>query len=477
MREIDKVRNDLRNLKTHASSTKSILTENLANLVGQIMNPSSVNRILPLPTAQPLSYVKNGWQAIQGLSVKDGKGIIMGSPNCATPVWKSVSQDIDLDKQHLSTVLVHSVQDPEFMHTCLEFDKVTDGKRNRTVIPFGEVVGAFRVAAPAGKSSGLVMNVVADCIVKFELDDTTVITLDAKADVRYWIALNSTVAPAGADVDAELDLGAGRELYGLTVEFNKAKVPYQRIVELSFPHSQVSDPNWDIRFRILAGDRAFSGIENPAISGNPLMNQRLSTAASWLLVNTSPALFSGGVLVEAKFQGLPFPRLGSTDYYTWLTTLSHQTLTTPLRTGGYQYHVPYVDNSSNVITDTIPWLTGVPTYWFYCDYSVVVDGAIPTMLPLTLVVTQIIGMDGIQNILAPQMASSDIGYEKLISTLSADYMPLENPSHLKELTNAAKAVFDEFVKYGSAIINSPVTKFAVEQLITKGVPLIAEMVL
>jgi hypothetical protein len=453
----------------------SLLTSSLVKFAQQVVNPQATVALQPLPGATAKSYLKSVWQPFRQVNLASGKASICLAPHCDVPLWVSMAANIEVNGLNgLAEFKLHRVAVDASKRSVMEIDTDLSNQHFRAAATCTEIPGSFILRGLSGSPGGFLVDIPQQGLLNL-YDMVSMTWTNYNVEIgRYWFAFGGTAAPASINPDYTIVL-AYPEITGAYFEPHSEELDITTC-QFTFPIVEQGDAAWNTGLTFTGGERCFRGYANGNVYNNPILKRHFVTAASMLLTNDAPALYSGGELIQARVTAVPLPRLVETDISTWISTQSTYGYTGKLKDGGYQYHVPSSSPAMDVVSDVCPFISPDPTYWMCIDYSVIINGQTPpSVIPMHMVHTEIYGYDGAEAVVAPSAQSVDVGLDYMLSQMFAAYKPLKNGNHLTQLVSHVKSVFDDMVDYGKRIVNTKVPAAYVEQLVTKGLPIALDL--
>jgi len=453
----------------------SLLSENILRQVGQILNPASVSgEPIPLPgVGKALKYIKHIYQPVRSLDLIEGKTNLLMTPNNDFNFWETKAftfQKADCSQIKLNGVKIS--EDVDSRSTVAYGVTSVNGASGRFTVPQCQVRNAIRIGFEVGKSGGFVIASDFNGTVKILRSAAVDFDAPVKKGIRYWFGYDGTAGPANEFADATFDLDAN-DVEGIELIPDDDDDDISAV--LDFDQVQVADVNWLWYVQSNTG-LGWLGKQNPATAMNPVFKTEINTAMSGWLANDAPALYKGGELIMARVLGRGIPPLGNYDYGTWISSMNNNSATFPLAKGGYQYHVPSMHVEQDRVLDISPFVYSGNKYFYAIDYSVTVDGNIPTKLPCHFLMAYINGYEGVGNFANVSSIPDELGFPRALTLLYSTYLPLENNAHISQLIDRGLSVANDLYTYGRKILTSPVTQSIMKDIVEKGLPMGAELI-
>jgi len=447
----------------------SLLTDNILKQIGQILNPASISgEPIPFPgVGKGFKYIKHVYQPVRSLDLIDGKTTILMTPNSDYNYWQTKA--FTYQKNECSQIKLTGVpisEDTSVRSTVSYGVTSVNGTPGRFTTPQTQVRNALKILFNNGQSGGFSLESGFNGTVKFLRSAGIDFDLPVKKSIRYWLGYNGTPAPINGFDDATFDLGLN-DVVG--IELIPSDDDGDLFAIIDFDKVQVDDVNWYWAIQSNIG-LGWVGYANPATILNPVFKTEINTAMSGWLANDAPALYKGGELIMARITGLGIPAL-TNDYPTWVSSMNNHSAAFPLAKGGYQYHVPSFHVEQDVVQDVSPFVLSNDKYFYAVDYSVTIDGNVPTKLPCHFLMAYINGYAGMGNFANVASVPEEIGFGRALNNLYATYLPLENATHMSQLIDKGLSVANDLYTYGKRIITSPVTQQIMKDIVEKGIPI------
>lgn len=451
----------------------SLLTDTLLKMIGQILNPASIQGDpLPIPgLGKALKYIKHQYQPVRSLDLIEGKTTLLMSPHTLFNFWKQAAFTYGKSEcKQIKIVGVKTSEDVDARNTVVYGVTATAAGQGRFTIPQSQVRESWKIIFSVGKSGGYCITPEFNGSIVTKRSAGIDLTTDVQRNGRYWFGYDATAAPVAEFNDATIDLGAN-DVVG--IELIPDDDSTEMVASLNFDNNQVNDADWFWGIQSNTG-LGWLGFVNPSVNNNPLFEAQQTTAMSGWLANDAPALYKGGELLMARVHGYGVPPLGNSDYPTWISSINNHSMSFPLAKGGYQYHVPSYHVEQNLVRDDSPFSFVDDKYFYAIDYSVTVDGNVPLRIPCHFMLCYVQGYSGVDSFLNVNSLPDELGLPRALTNMYQTYIPLENLTHLSQLVDKGLSIANDLYGYGKKIITSPVTQKILKDVVEKGLPLLGD---